>query len=236
VTATAVAGGETRSVLHRVAAHVLARRRYEASGRFGLRASPGGFVTPPFGEEPETLRVTGAFLVRERGGASAALLIDGSTMQQLAVFAGTDLDNPFSCGEDTPPLGDVAVPLAVDADEVRKFANWYDLGWIALDHIVTALPAAAEPATIQLWPEHFDAGTNVGLPSGERVNLGFSPGDAFEPGPYAYVGPQSPERRGDPAFWNAPFGAVLRAADVAAQVDPLAACIAFLRTGIELAS
>ena len=30
----------TRQGLHRVAAHILARRRFDVSGRFGLRASP----------------------------------------------------------------------------------------------------------------------------------------------------------------------------------------------------
>ena len=229
-------GGGTRSVLHRVAAHVLARRRYEASGRFGLRASPGGFVTPAFGEEPETLRVAGGFLLRERAGASAARPINGSTLRQLAIFAGTDVGRSFSCGDDTPPLGHPDTPLVLDADHARRIADWYDLGWIALDIVLNTLPAAAEPATIQLWPEHLDAGTNVGVPSGDRVNLGFSAGDAFEPEPYAYVGPRSAERRGDPAFWNAPFGAVLRAADVAAHPDPLGACVEFLRAGIAHAS
>jgi hypothetical protein len=236
LTATADAGVESRSVLHRVAAHVLARRRYEVSGRFGLRASPGGFVTPPFGETPETLRVAGAFLVRERGGACAARPIAGSTVRQLADFAGTDVDSAFSCGEDTPSLGDADAPLELDAARARRIADWYQLGWIALDEVLTSVPAAAEPATIQLWPEHFDAGTSVGVPSGDRVNLGFSPGDGFEPEPYAYVGPPNAERRGDPAFWNAPFGAVLRATDVASCIDPLSACIVFLRKGLELAS
>ena len=36
----------TRRALHRIAAHVLGRRRYQVAGRFGLRASPAGFATP----------------------------------------------------------------------------------------------------------------------------------------------------------------------------------------------
>ena len=51
----------TREVLHRVAAHVLGRRRYQVSGRFGLRASPGGFATPAFGDGPEVVRIAGPF-------------------------------------------------------------------------------------------------------------------------------------------------------------------------------
>jgi hypothetical protein len=36
----------TREALDRVAARVLARRRWEVSGRFGLRSVPGGISTP----------------------------------------------------------------------------------------------------------------------------------------------------------------------------------------------
>lgn len=45
-----------------------------------------------------------------------------------------------------------------------------------------------------------------------RVNLGGSPGDGSSDGssdePYPYVGPWTPGRPGDPAFWNAPYGAM----------------------------
>ena len=37
----------TRDELQRIATHVLARARFAATGRFGLRATPGGFGTPP---------------------------------------------------------------------------------------------------------------------------------------------------------------------------------------------
>ncbi len=50
--------GRTRDDLHRIAAHVLGRRRWAVSGHFGLRASPGGVATPAFGPEPEVLRLT----------------------------------------------------------------------------------------------------------------------------------------------------------------------------------
>jgi hypothetical protein len=226
----------TRSVLHRVAAHVLARRRFEVSGKFGLRASPGGFVTPAFGDGPETVRVAGGFVLRETGGTSSCLAIAESTLRVLTSFVGSDIDAPFSCGADTPDIGDPDAPLSLDMLGAARVADWYALGWKALDTVISALGSPAEPATTQLWPEHFDAGTDVGVGGGERVNLGFSPGDAFESQPYAYIGPWSAERRGDPAFWNAPFGAVLRAAEVEAADDRLAACVEFLRTGITLAS
>ena len=237
VNGTAVEVG-TRTVLHRVAAHVLARRRFKESGRFGLRASPGGFATPAFGEEPETVRVAGGFVLRETGGTSACLPIGGSTLRELARFAGTDIDAPFSCGEDTPDIGEADGRLSLDVDSAAQVADWYALGWMALDTVVSVLAPSAAPAVTQLWPEHLDAATNVGVGVGgeERVNLGFSPGDAFESQPYAYVGPFGNERRGDPGFWNAPFGAVLRVADVDASGDRLGACVEFLQTGLNLAA
>jgi hypothetical protein len=239
VTTTVTIGAATRSVMHRVAAHVLARRRYEVSGRFGLRASPGGFATPTFGEPAETVRVAGVSLVREVGGISACRPLQGSTLRQLAAFAGSDIDAPFSSGADAPAIGDPDEALDLAPEDARRLADWYTLGWLALDAVLATMPPDAEPATIQLWPEHFDAGTNVGLPVASRVNLGFSPGDGYEPEPYVYVGPWGPERPGDPAFWNAPFGAVLRAGDLDPTADPAArtqACIDFLHAGIAQAA
>jgi hypothetical protein len=231
-----VVGSTTRTTLHRVAAHVLGRRRFEVSGRFGLRASPGGFATPAFGPEPELIRVAGVSVVREVGGERRSMRIAGATMRELENFAGVDLGAPYSCGADTPDPGDLDAPLEVDTGEARRLARWFATGWVAMDEVLESLAPEAEPATIQLWPEHFDAGTNVAVAGGERVNLGFSPGDAYEPEPYAYVGPWSPERRGDPGFWNAPFGAVLRAGDVGAGSEGLRRCVEFLRRGLENAA
>jgi hypothetical protein len=224
----------TRLALHAVAAHVLGRRRFEVSGRFGLRATPGGFGTPAFGDGPETVRVAGGFLVRETAGEAAYRAIAGSSLRALATFAGTDVDREFSVGADTPAVDDFDAPLAVGAASAGVVAEWLALGWRALDEVVGGLDAGAAPATVQLWPEHFDAGTNVGLATGSRVNLGASPGDASLAVPYLYVGPRGSERPGDPAYWNAPFGATLAWADVVDQPDPAGRATAFLRTGLGL--
>lgn len=222
----------TRVVMHRIAAHVLGRRRHEVSGRFGLRATPGGFGTPAFGDPLEVLRVARGVLVRERGGESAYTEINGSTLRELASFAGTDIDKEFNCGNDSPPAGDVDEKLLVNADAIAVLGGWLQFGWQAIDSIVSALPAESAPTTIQLWPEHFDAGTNVAVAPEVRVNLGASPGDAFSASPYIYVGPWSADRPGDPRYWNAPFGAVLRREDL--KGDPLDAALRFLHRGLEL--
>jgi hypothetical protein len=226
----------TRSELHRVAAHILARRRFEVSGRFGLRASPGGLATPSFGEGPETIRVAGDRLVREIGALSTSTPLVGSTLTELARASDVDLSKPFDCGPDTPALGEIDEPIDLDLDAMRVMADWYNLGWRALDAVLADLPGNATPATIQLWPEHFDAATNFPVTSGTMVNLGCSPGDGFEPEPYVYLGPWDLSQVLKSEFWNAPFGAVLRRSDLPASPDGLVQCIQFFRDGIDLAA
>jgi hypothetical protein len=218
----------SRSTLHRVATHVVARRRHAVTGRFGLRASPGGFATPAFGDGPEVVRVSHGALVRETASGAEYAPLEGSTLRSLATFVGVDLAVEFSVGRDTPALGQVDEPLVVDAGSSAVLADWYASGWQALDAVVAMLPAGSAPAVVQLWPEHFDAATNVAVGTGReptrestdrRCNLGVSPGDASSDEPYVYVGPWGDERPGAPAYWNAPFGAVLRWSDVDVNSD-----------------
>ncbi|HEY5025021.1 MAG TPA: hypothetical protein VII76_08600 [Acidimicrobiales bacterium] len=226
----------TRAVLHRVAAHILARRRFAVSGRFGLRSSPGGIATPTFGDDLETVRTAGGTLVREVGGTTTRLALHGSTLRQLAGFVDVDLDEPFSCGDDTPVLGPVDTPLELVPTAVSEMGDWFALAWRVLDDVLASVPGGSEVATIQLWPEHFDAATTVTLPTAEPVNLGFSPGDGFESEPYVYVGPWGSPRPGDPSFWNAPFGAVRRRSDLLDAPDPSEFCRQFLTRGLRQAT
>ncbi len=224
----------TRTTLHTITAHVLGRARFAASGHFGLRAALGGIATPAFGESPEVLRISGTDLVREVAATCTWTPITGSTLRQLGEFAGVDLDAPFSAGDDTPPLGDTERALEVSTDSARVLAEWFALCWKVLDRVVEILPSDTSAATIQLWPEHFDASTTVTRPPSEPVDLGFSPGDGFESEPYVYVGPSSAARRRDTTFWNAPFGAVRRRSEVIDRPDPAQACLDFLETGLDL--
>ncbi len=216
---------ETREALHQVAVHVLARRRHAVTGRFGLRPTPGGLGTPMFGEG-EVVRVGGDVLVVERDRDAYAEPL--TTLARAAALARVDLKEDFSAGRDTPPMADPAAPLALEEAAVRELGEWWALGAVLLDELVAGMPEIVATTTAQLWPEHFDHGATLTLPGDVKVNVGASPGDGSEPDPYLYVGPWGPERPGDPAYWNVPFGAVLRRAD--AGGDPLA----FLRRGIEL--
>ena len=155
---------------------------------------------------------------------------------QLAGFVCVDLDRPFSCGDDTPPLGPLDTPFDLEPATVAEIAHWFDLAWHVLDDVLATLPSESEVATIQLWPEHFDAATTVTLPSKGSVNLGFSPGDGFESEPYLYVGPWGPERPGDPGFWNVPFGAMRRRSEIIDVADPAGSCRRFLTDGLRMAT
>jgi hypothetical protein len=221
--------GATRDDLHRLAAHVLGRRRFAVSGRFGLRASPRGIATPAFGPEPEVLRLSGPMLVREVGAECRDMPLDGATMAELAAFAGADLGDAFAAGPGTPALGPIDGPLRLDTAELDALYGWFDLGWRVLDAVTAD---AASRTTAQLWPEHFDVGSTVDLSPGLQVNLGFSAGDAFSGEPYAYVGPWTADRPGDPGFWNAPFGAFAPRSRAGDEES----CAAFLRSGLALLS
>lgn len=219
-----------RDLLHRIAAHVVARRRWEVTGRFGLRPTAGGFGTPAFGEDLEVVRVSADRLVHERGGKVRVVPLAGASLADLAGVVGADLSREFAVGHDTPPLGDPAEPLGeLDAGPL---GDWFTLGQVVLDRVLGGLDAAADPAACQLWPEHFDLGTQAAVGAG--VNLGASPGDSAVPEPYLYIGPWTATRPGDPAFWNVPFGAVLRRGEVAAWADPAGTATAFFRRGLTL--
>jgi len=220
----------TRSELHRVATHVLARRRDALTGRFGLRVTPGGFGTPQFGEE-EVLRIDGTSLIRERRlddrAVTATHALDGATIRDLAAFADVDLDAEFSVGGDTPDLGDADAPLHVDADAVAAMAKWYQRGAQAIDSAVARLGDAGDATVAQIWPEHFDLGIDVAV-GGDRTNLGVSPGDGSSAEPYLYVGPWTADRPGDAAYWNASFGALA----TWSEIPDVAAAEAFFARGL----
>jgi hypothetical protein len=198
----------TRAGLHQLAVHVLARRRFAMTGRFGLRPTPGGLATPAFAasDELEVIRTSGRFLVVERGGDVTVQPI--TTLAAAAELVGVDLGADFSVGTDTPAPVAVDEPLAIDDADARTLAAWWAFGRTVIDEVLATDPAPETPTVPQVWPEHFDLGCDVGR-GGARINLGASPGDGYVPSPYLYLGPRSGERPGDDRFWNAPFGAVL---------------------------
>jgi len=226
----------TRVALQQVAVHVLARRRHAATGRFGLRPSPGGVATPSFGDDTEVLRTSGRLLVVERGAGTATVPLD--TLGQAADLAGVDLGKDFSVGDDTPPVDDPDAALALDDMDARLLGEWYAFGAAVIDEAVATTPAITASTTRQIWPEHFDLGGAVTLagPPEVRANVGASPGDDFEPLPYLYLGPWGGDRPGDAGYWNAPFGAVLHAEELVGLTHDAARAraVAFFQRGFAL--
>jgi hypothetical protein len=205
----------TRDAIHRVAVHVVARARAEATGRFSLRVTPGGLGTPEF--DDRRVRIAdGCVLVESDPPGTARAVgraIGGATLRELGELAGVDLAAPLDVGHDTPSLGEVDRPIEIDRSAAVDLGRWYALAAHALDRIVVEIAAAGGTATVpRLWPEHFDVAIETDARPGCRVNLGASPGDGFCATPYWYVGPWSDTRPGDRRFWNAPFGAFLPAA------------------------
>jgi hypothetical protein len=224
----------TRADVQRVATYVLVRARHGAVGRIDLAPAPGGFGTPAFSDHHRVLRLSGATLVDESTadrGTTRVMAVDGASLRELATFAGVDLDSAFRVGKDTVALRDPDARLRVDGGWVELIGDWFALGSRIIDAVLAEGGAALDPGRARIWPEHFDLGADVATPGG-RVNLGASAGDGYHERPYLYVGPWEAARPGDPAYWNAPFGAVLGDAAVLAAPDPVARGVEFILDGL----
>lgn len=210
---------ETRVALHRLAEEVISPARRAATTKIGLRATPGGFGTPPFGDGVQ-IRVAGTELVCVDPGGERRRAI--STLTAAADLVGRDL-LPGDVGLDD-------APLPIDADSAALIADWFALGANVLLDLRTQAGERSSPSLIQLWPEHFDLAIELGSEAaGARANYGFSPGDDANPRPYAYVGPWVAPPAG--TLWNATSfpGAQLGYEEVATSADPHATLAAFMR-------
>jgi hypothetical protein len=208
----------TRAGLHRVAEHILAAALHAETGEIALMPSPGGFRTPPFGRDRRFLAVDGTELVV--GDADSSRRAALTTLRAAAEFAGIRPGAPAEVYRPATPF-DLDEPLTIDPAAARVLADWYQLSEQALRRFAAEIPDD-QPSAAVLWPEHFDLGITAGA-----INYGASPGDAQVAGPYLYVGPHDGPPPGDPAFWNAPFGAV-RTID---RIGTAADAAAFFRDG-----
>lgn len=210
---------QTRLALQSVAEHVLSAALHAATGRIGLRASPGGFTTPRFPTDHghRQVRVDGTELVvtDDRGTRSAPLTTVGAAAELAEVVPGAPLDVYVPS-----TTLDEAAPLVIDAGVAAELAAWWELVTAALEGLRVEL-AHLDPPIVQLWPEHFDVATTIA-----EVNYGGSPGDAALPLPYLYVAPWAPPAP-DGGFWDQPWGAALPAT----SVPTIDEATAFLREG-----
>jgi hypothetical protein len=198
----------SRRSLHGVAELVLAGPAYARDGDIRLRPTPGGFGV---WAQPGP-RINGVELV-----AGTRRVPLGGTVQALADAAGVAPRALTDVFADGAGVG-LADAVEVDAEAAELLAAAFADGDRALEMF-------APDAERVLWPEHFDIGISV---DAERINYGVSPGDSYEPWPYAYVGPWEP-REG--AFFNAAFGAARRLSELGDAV----AIAAFFAQGRGLA-
>jgi len=220
----------TREGWHTLAERVLAPALHAATGHIGLRALADGITTPPFGGDGRTLSLRGDELRDTRADGSLRA-VPLTTLAGAAAFAGVPL------GADTgvytaTTAADPATDVAGDGALTHALAQWFAFGDRVL-HAWTAAHPDESPATVQLWPEHFDLGTDLGPDDGRRANYGASPGDADHALPYLYVGPWA---KSDDPFWDAGSFARLSYETLAGSTDPEATAAEFFRHGHAIAS
>lgn len=213
--------GATRIALHRLAAYVVAPVRFRATGRFGLRAAPGGcFRTPEF--DGRTISVEGRTLVDEVAGERRTAAI--TSLGAAAEFLGSTIDPETAAEHDSPPVGDSEADLGVDLESSELLGWWFNTAFSALERVV-ADDGSIDASEPQLWPGHFDPAIEVG-DEDHRGSYGASPGDAAIDEPYLYLSLWWPDRldidAADP-YWNAPSftGRLLRLSEFDAAQDPV---------------
>jgi len=199
----------TRTSVHGLAEHVLAVAARAGTRSIRLRTVDGALSTPELPGIPTRLELRpDGTVVRHPGDHvvpfAGAL---GDLARDLGVGFGL-VDPPYApasgCGPDHVVAADpAALALVLDA-------------WRTGDEALRRFDPEQSPV---VWPEHLDVAIVR-----DAVNYGVSPGDGFEPWPYAYVGPHVP-RTG--AFWNAPFGAARRLA----ELDGVDGVLAFFAQG-----
>lgn len=216
---------QTRLALHRLAAYVVAPVRHSANGKFGLRWTAGGFGTPFFNDDTSMdrqIRIAGTDLFDQRGDEVHVTPI--TTLAAAAEALSSEIRTDAGAEPDSPELGDVNEPLAVDPAAAEFLGNWYGMAHAALE-VVRADQSSVDVSRVQLWPGHFDPAIEVG-DEDHRGSYGASPGDSGIDEPYLYVSVWWPDRldldTDDPA-WNAPTftGSILKLSDFPADRDPV---------------
>lgn len=228
---------DSRLAAHRVGAYILSPPRRQAMGRMGLRATPGGFGTPPFfgpgGMTQIALQGTDVVVHSDSGRRTQPI----TSLAEAGALTGVDPDVAWAADLDIPEPGDLNANLGLLPDDAAALAAWLAFGWGILEDL-SMDPDSVEASDPQLWPEHFDPAIEIGDPETNRASFGFSPGDVAkdatagpEPLPYLYVGPWFPDNLPDTEYWSSGSLAILRYGDLTCESDPAAAARAFLVEG-----
>ena len=220
----------TRDHLHQLAFFALSPARHKADGHMGLRHHDGGFGTPEFGGR--TVRIEGDLLVDHHRDSVATQTF--TTLREAVRFLGNEYQEDWFSGFRDPlkPLGPDH-PLDVDPEATHSLGRWFGFAWLVLEELRAHARSEDDPSEVQLWPEHFDAATELGdYDKGERASYGASPGDANHSEPYVYVSAWSEIDRSNP-YWNDESfnGASLSYQALRDSDDPVRAAIDFFLEG-----
>ena len=199
----------------------------------GLKPAPGGFGTPEF--DGSIARVEGDILVFEKDGDVATQTI--STVREAARFFGGEYHiDWFPDFHDPLDPIDPDIRLQVDDVAARALGQWFHFSFTVLEGVGRRGGPESQPSEVQLWPEHFDPATELGLEEeGKRASYGGSPGDAEHAEPYLYVAPWGEVDRQN-AYWSDQSfgGASLYYSDLLASNEPLDRAVDFLYEGYRL--
>ncbi len=219
-----------RRGLHQVAFFAIAPRRFEATGKLGLRYTHGGFGTPFFGQD-EQIRVDGSDLVLQQSGRLRSAPL--TSVRQACEFLGITY-RPEWFQDFHDPLDPVDPDRIWDFDAraLEAIAAWFGFSTAVLEEL-RRTDRAERIGRVQLWPEHFDAAVELGDPDrGQRAGYGASPGDESHSQPYLYVAPWDDVDESDP-FWNARSfrGALLPYQHLLDAEDQFGEALRFFRNG-----
>jgi hypothetical protein len=219
---------EGRRVLHQVAFFALAPKRFDATGKLGLRYTHRGFGTPFFGDD-EQVRVEGNRLIHQRGGRAQATPIT-SLRDATEILDIPFRDVWFDDFRDPPTPEDPDADLLIDPAVTDAIGEWFGFATSVLEQ-TRRTRGAVDVSRVQLWPEHFDLAFEMGADD-RRAGYGASAGDDAHPEPYLYVAAWGTIDRSDP-FWNdAAFnGSALSYRSLLAATDQRSAALDFLARG-----
>jgi hypothetical protein len=224
----------TRAAWHTLAEHVLARARYDANGKIGLRYTRRGVGTPWFRhrDQDAQVRIEGANVVVHEGSETRSAPV--TTVAAAAELVGVQ---PGAPDEVYAPATTLTpdTPLRLNARSVEFLGAWFGFAASVLEQLRAEADPEDEPSRVQLWPEHFDFSVDLGDEhSARRGTFGASPGDDADPDPYLYVTHWADVADDD--YWNEEHfpGATQTAVTLAAAQDQRASALAFLRRGRDL--
>ena len=224
----------TRAAWHTLGEHVVARARYDANGKIGLRYTRRGVGTPWFRhrDRDAQVRIEGTNIVVHEDDETRSASV--TTVAAAAELAGVDPGAPHEVYAPATTL-EPDTPLALDARSVEFLGAWFGFAASALEQLRAEADPADEPSRVQLWPEHFDLSVDLGDEhAGRRGTFGASPGDEVDRDPYLYVTHWAEVAENE--YWNEEHfpGASLTAVTLAAVPDQRASALTFLRRGRDL--